>query len=41
VDADMEDATPEAVAAWLEETERRCPVTDNIRADTAVSVSLH
>ena len=27
-------------AAWLEETERRCPVTDNIKADTTVNVSL-
>ena len=40
VDADMEDASPEVVAAWLEETERRCPVTDNIRADTMVAVTL-
>lgn len=36
----MEDASPEVVAAWLEETERRCPVTDNIRADTMVAVTL-
>ncbi len=40
VDADMEDASPEVVASWLEETERRCPVTDNIRADTMVAVTL-
>jgi len=30
----------ENAAAWLEETERRCPVTDNIRADTTVAVTL-
>lgn len=39
VDADMEGATPEQIDDWLEETERRCPVTDNIKMDTPVTVS--
>jgi uncharacterized OsmC-like protein len=38
VDADMPGATPEEIDAWLEETERRCPVTDNIKADTTITV---
>jgi uncharacterized OsmC-like protein len=38
VDADMEGATPAEIDAWLEETENRCPVTDNIRASTDISV---
>ncbi len=38
VHADMEGATQEEIDAWLVETENRCPVTDNIRADTAISV---
>lgn len=40
VDADMPGVSDEEKAAWLEETERRCPVTDNIKADTNVNVSL-
>ena len=40
VDADMEGVSAEDKAAWLEETENRCPVTDNIRADTSLSVAL-
>ena len=28
-------------ASWLEETESRCPVTDNIRADTSLTVQLN
>lgn len=40
VDADMEGASDEEKAAWLEETENRCPVTDNIRADTSLSVAI-
>ncbi len=40
VDADMEGVSAEEKAAWLKETERRCPVTDNIRAETALSVAL-
>ena len=40
VKADMEDASPEEMAAWLEETEKRCPVTDNVKADTSIVVAL-
>ncbi len=40
VDPEMENATPEEISNWLEETENRCPVTDNIRADTTLSVSI-
>lgn len=40
VEADMEDASQEAMEAWLEETERRCPVTDNVRAATDISVVI-
>ncbi len=40
VEADLEDASQEALEAWLEETERRCPVTDNIRAATDLSVVI-
>jgi uncharacterized OsmC-like protein len=38
VNADMEGATQAEIDAWLEETENRCPVTDNIRASTNISV---
>lgn len=38
VDAEMEGATQEEIDAWLEETEARCPVTDNVRADTTISI---
>lgn len=38
VEADMEGATQEEIDSWLKETENRCPVTDNVRADTAISV---
>jgi uncharacterized OsmC-like protein len=38
VEADMPGATPEEVDAWLAETESRCPVTDNIKADTTITV---
>ena len=38
VDPDMENAGTEEIAAWLEETENRCPVTDNVRAGTNLSV---
>lgn len=38
VHADMEGATQEEIDAWLEETEKRCPVTDNVRAATNISV---
>ena len=40
IDADMQDVTDEEKAAWLEETERRCPVTDNIKADTKLNVTV-
>lgn len=40
VEPEMENATPEEIEEWLEETEKRCPVTDNIRADTSLSVSI-
>jgi uncharacterized OsmC-like protein len=39
VEADMPGASQEEIDAWLEETENRCPVTDNIRADTTISVT--
>lgn len=39
VEADMEGASQEQIDAWLEETENRCPVTDNVRADTTITVS--
>jgi uncharacterized OsmC-like protein len=38
VDADIPGATQEEVDAWLAETEARCPVTDNIKADTTITV---
>lgn len=38
VHADMENATQAEIDAWLQETEERCPVTDNIRAATDISV---
>ena len=38
VEADLEGATQEEIDAWLEETENRCPVTDNVRADTTITV---
>ncbi len=38
VDADMEDATQEEIDEWLVETENRCPVTDNLRAETRIIV---
>ena len=40
VDANMEGVSAEEKAAWLEETENRCPVTDNVRADTSLSVAI-
>ena len=38
VQADMPGVTEEAKEAWLKETESRCPVTDNIKADTTITV---
>jgi len=40
VDADLDGAGKDEAAAWLEETERRCPVTDNIKAASAVEVVI-
>ena len=40
VDADMPGVSDEEKASWLEETEQRCPVTDNIKAGTTVNVSI-
>ena len=36
----FETASQEEIQSWLKETESRCPVTDNIKADTNVSVML-
>ena len=36
--ADMPGVTKEEKEAWLKETESRCPVTDNIKADTNITV---
>ena len=41
VDADMEGVSQEEKESWLEETEKRCPVTDNVRADTNISVAIN
>jgi len=38
VHADFENETPEAIEAWLKETEARCPVTDNIKDSTKINV---
>jgi len=38
VHADMPDANEEEKEVWLKETESRCPVTDNIKADTNITV---
>jgi uncharacterized OsmC-like protein len=38
VTPDVEGATREEIDDWLEETEKRCPVTDNIRATTEIVV---
>lgn len=40
VEPDMPGATSEEIADWLEETENRCPVTDNVRTGTQLSVSV-
>jgi len=39
IHADFENETPEAIEAWLKETEARCPVTDNIKDSTKINVS--
>ena len=38
VNADMPGTSKEEKEAWLKETESRCPVTDNIKADTTITV---
>lgn len=38
VNADMPGATEEEKEVWLKETESRCPVTDNIKADTKITL---
>lgn len=40
IEPDFEGADLKQVDEWLRETESRCPVTDNIRADTSVDVRL-
>ncbi len=38
VKPDFEQATEEEIKAWLEETESRCPVTDNIKTGTTINI---
>jgi len=38
IHANFENETPEAIEAWLKETEERCPVTDNIENSTKIQV---
>ena len=40
IDADLDGASPAQTAAWLEDTEKRCPVTDNIKAASSVEVVI-
>jgi len=40
VNPKFEAATPEQIADWLEETEKRCPVTDNIKTGTHINVKV-
>lgn len=40
VDADFSGASYQEIEEWLKETERRCPVTDNIMVNTNVSVKI-
>lgn len=37
---DFEDAEQHQIDEWLKETESRCPVTDNIKADTSIVVRI-
>jgi len=39
IEPDFTDATQQQIDEWLKETEERCPVTDNIKAGTSLSVS--
>lgn len=38
IDADFPHATEKEIAEWVEETENRCPVTDNIKEKTKIIV---
>ncbi len=40
VAADFENASKEEIDSWLLETESRCPVTDNIKYSTKISVKV-
>lgn len=40
IKADFENASKEEIDAWLLETEARCPVTDNIKESTKISVKI-
>ncbi len=40
IKADFENADKEAIDSWLHETEARCPVTDNIKEGTNISVNI-
>ncbi len=40
ITADALDATEEVLRVWIEEIERRCPVTDNLRAETEMVVTV-
>ena len=40
IEPDFTGATQQQIDEWLKETEERCPVTDNIKAGTALSVSV-
>ncbi len=38
---DFENVNKDEIQSWLEETEARCPVTDNIKESTKISVAVH
>ncbi|NMC11382.1 MAG: OsmC family protein [Chloroflexi bacterium] len=40
VNPDFTQATEQDIEAWLKETEERCPVTDNIKSDTNITVKI-
>ncbi len=40
VNPKFEVATPEQIEDWLQETEKRCPVTDNIKTGTHIIVTV-
>jgi uncharacterized OsmC-like protein len=39
IDADFDGASQEEQEAWLDETEKRCPVTDNIKDSTKIKLT--